>query len=91
MRTLDSKFLIDKERIIKASNGEEVPLDEPLFLIRARDRLALQLLMEYRRLSIFDGCNDYHMTKLDETIKRFLDFSREHPERMKQPSVTRGL
>jgi hypothetical protein len=92
MRDIDSKFAIDDNgKIFKKSNGEIVPEDEPLFLLRARDVLALPLLLKYRKLSEEDGCNDYHFENLDATIAKFEKFAREHPERMKQPSKTRGL
>ncbi len=76
--------------IVKKSNGEILPHDEPLFLIRARDRLALPLLREYRRMCQGDGCNEYIVGLLDEMITQFDEFQKEHPERMKQPGVTRG-
>lgn len=91
MRKLDGKFHIEGDKLIKTANGEEVPLDEPVFVIRGRDRLAVQALLHYKQLSQEDGCNDYHFDKLNAEIKRFVDFSRDHPERMKQPSITRGL
>lgn len=78
--------------IIKMSNGEILnPEEEPLFLLRARDRLALPTLdVDYRRRSIEDGCNDFHMGLLDNDVKAFKLFKWKFPERMKQPSITRG-
>ena len=89
-RDLDGKFELRDDQIVKKSNGEPIPDDEPVFILRARDRLALRLLCEYRAMSERDGCNDYHFGILDKTIARFADFRVQHPERMKQPSVTRG-
>lgn len=91
MREIDSKFSVDGDRIVKTSNGEVLPEDEPLFLLRARDHLALPLLLMYELLSQVDGCNDYHMGKLSETIGNFRSFAEKQPGRMKQPSITRGL
>jgi len=91
MRRIDSKFHIENDKIVKTANGEPIPPEEPLFLIRARDRLALPMLRIYEQLSQVDGCNDYHFDKLARTIAEFSDFAAKHPERMKQPSVTRGL
>ena len=90
MRKLDSKFNIEADQIVKTSNGDVIPEDEPLFLLRARDRLAIPLLEIYNQLSKVDGCNDYHFAALDQTIARFAQFARLNPGRMKQPSVTRG-
>lgn len=86
----DGKFHIAGGRIVKTSNGEPIPLDEPVFIMRARDALAVCALKHYRQLSVQDVCTDYHFEKLDGSIARFEQFAREHPERMKQPSVTRG-
>ena len=88
-RKVDEKFSSCGD-IIKRSNGEVVPRDEPLFLIRARDRLAIKALEAYRVLSQEDGCIDYHFEHLDKDIEAFKRFREEHPERMKQPSITRG-
>lgn len=88
-RKIDEKFSTSGE-ICKRSNGEVIPKDEPLFLLRARDRLALPLLLEYKRISQEDGCNDFHFTNLDKDIEAFKQFREQHPERMKQPSITRG-
>lgn len=88
-RKIDEKFSTSGE-IVKRSNGEAIPTDEPLFLIRARDRLGVAALEAYRNLSVQDGCNDYHFEHLDKDIAAFKKFREEHPERMKQPSITRG-
>jgi hypothetical protein len=90
MRLIDKKFHIESEQIVKTSNGEAVPEDEPLFLLRARDRLAAPLLHVYGLMSIKDGCTAYHMDLLRVLVEEFEAFVREHPERMKQPGSTMG-
>ncbi len=77
--------------LIKRSNEEPVPEDEPIFILRGRDHLAVEVLKCYRALSISDGCNDFHMDGLQAQIALFVDFAKDHPERMKQPGVTRGV
>lgn len=89
-RNLGEKFAV-VGYVYKRSNGERIPDDEPVFLLRARDHLALATLVDYRRRSLVDGCNDYHFEHLDKDIEAFQRFALEHPERMKQPSVTRGI
>ncbi len=91
MRQIDMKHSIDGDRIIKTSNGQEIPDHEPTILFRGRDHLALPMLTFYRQLCIDDGCTDYQMESMDEMIRRFKVFAEEHPEVMKQPGVTRGL
>jgi hypothetical protein len=88
-RRIDGKFGTTGD-IIKVSNGEVLPLDEPLFLIRARDWLAVKLLETYWQISVDNGCNDYHFAGLGASLDAFRRFAIEHPERMKQPSITRG-
>jgi hypothetical protein len=90
-RDIDSKFATSIHgEIYKKSNEEFVPDDEPLFLLRARDMLSLNLLHHYKSISISNDCNDYHFENLDKTIEEFVKFKKEHPERMKMPSTTKG-
>jgi hypothetical protein len=96
MRKIDSKFHAEYDEkfgrclIVKTSNGDVVPDDEPLILFRARDRLAVRVLEFYRQISLEDGCNDFHFDLLDKRIEEFKKFAVDHSERMKQPSITRG-
>jgi len=91
MRQIDSKFHIESDSIIKTSNGEVIPEEEPVFLLRARDYLALRLLQKYRRMCVSDGCTDYQLSGVDASIERFSDFTLKFNARMKQPGITRGL
>jgi hypothetical protein len=89
-RAIDGKFGIRDEQIINLVSGEAVPEDEPLFLLRARDRHAYDTLMHYLHLCEGD-CNDLHLEGIKQRIRKFTDFASAHPERMKQPGVTRHL
>lgn len=90
MRQISNRFSVDGDEIIKTSNGEPIPHDEPLLILRARDRLAIPLLKIYQQLSIVDGCNSWFLDEQLITIDQFEQFAREHPERMKQPGITKG-
>lgn len=91
VRNIDGKFATTNTgQIIKVASGEIIPENEPLILMRARDRLALPALIHYRILSANDGCKDYHFAKLDAVIQAFKDFAQQQPQMMKQPSVTEG-
>ncbi len=79
MRKISNRFSVDGDEVIKTSNGEPIPHDEPLLILRI-----------YQQLSIVDGCNDWFLDQQQTTIADFEAFAREHPERMKQPGVTRG-
>ena len=90
-RDIDSKFAVSTDsQIYKKSNEEIVPEDEPLFLLRGRDVLAIKLLMAYAEISKEAGCSPYHFMKLGETIAGFIRFKKDHSERMKMPSITEG-
>lgn len=90
MRKLDNKFHLAGEQIVKTSNGEPIPEDEPVFIVRARDRLARWLLWFYHVLCIIDRCTSYQMRLLRETRHDFAHFRRKQPDRMKQPGCTMG-
>jgi hypothetical protein len=81
---------LEKVQIIKTSNGQPIPEDEPIILFRGRDRLAYGMLMHYRQLCIDDGCTDYQLESMDKMIKAFQDYASNHPEIMKQPGITLG-
>lgn len=90
-RDIDSKFAVSTDgKIYKKSNNEIIPDDEPLFLIRGRDMLGVIFLKIYEIISGVAGCNDYHFFKFRESESEFVRFRKEHPERMKMPSITEG-
>jgi len=89
MRKIDGKFRIENEKIIHPS-GTEVPEDEPLFLLRARDQFSLEVLKSYLKICKAHKCTSYHIKGIIRTMDEFGKFKREHPERMKQPGITEG-
>jgi hypothetical protein len=88
---IDGKFSCDGERIFNTVSGEAIPADEPVFMLRGRDATALQALHSYAKLCQMAGCNQLHLDGIDQTINKFTAFAVDHPERMKQPGVTRHL
>lgn len=91
LHTLNNMFHVDFEgHLVKSSNGQRVPDDEPVVILRGRDRLALRTLEYYEKLAEEDGCTQWFLEKLDPPIQAFAKFADEHPERMKQPGITRG-
>jgi len=85
----DLKYHI-KVQIVKRSNGEPIPSNEPIFFLRARDYLALPILYSYRLISERDGCTIYHLDGIDRVIGKFEQFKKRFPKKMKQPGVTCG-
>jgi hypothetical protein len=90
MRRIDRKFAVDGDRIIKTTNGEVLPPEEPLFLFRARDHLALPALRAYLAMCEADGCTGYQLDEMRAIIEEFEQFKRQHADRMKQPGCTLG-
>ena len=90
-RRIDDKFHISGSRIVNMTNGQEIPLEEPLFLIRARDYLAIPLLRHYASISGSDSCTDHHMSGIAKAISEFETFRDENQEKMKQPGITKRL
>lgn len=80
-----------KLALMKMSNGELIPDDEPVFILRGRDYLARGVLRDYIKMSAEDGCNEYHIDGLNAAVERFDEFAEKHPDRMKQPGCTRGF
>jgi predicted methyltransferase len=92
VRQIDLKHHIDERgEIIKTTNGQAIPHDEPTILFRARDYLAVPLLIRYREMCTADGCNNFQLDQVNDLIRKFSDFAKDHPEVMKQPGITRGL
>jgi|ERR1017187_9350667 hypothetical protein len=94
--TIDGKFTIGEKyatefEIINIVSGESIPEDEPLFLLRGRDGLALGRLEQYRAACVEAGCNELHIAGVNQVLSKFRKFREEHPERMKQPGITKHL
>ena len=90
MRRIDGKYHIENEQIVKTTNGTVVPTEEPLFLLRGRDRNALPLLEAYYAICEADGCNEEHLSGIDRIICEFENFRNRNREVMKQPGCTYG-
>lgn len=86
----DGKFHIEGDKIIKTSNGEAIPEDEPIWIVRGRDKLALPILYAYLKDSLDDNCTGYQIEGVKALIDRFARFADDYPERMKQPGITLG-
>lgn len=91
MRPLGGKFHIANNEIVKSSNGDAIPHSEPVFLLRARDYLAVPTLIHLLAMCEKDGCTDYQLNGMREEIKRFQQWAIDNPDKMKQPGITRGL
>ena len=91
MRNIDGKFSTDGTKIFNTVSGEEIPADEPLFLLRGRDALAVKAIKAYLIAAIVEDCNDLHVAGIEQVKKKFKHFAEANPERMKEPGVTRHI
>lgn len=88
-RIIDPKYRIEGDEILNLS-GVPIPLEEPLILFRARDRHALAALRKYQDDCESDACTEFHMAGIANRIDAFTRFRQEHPDKMKQPGITKG-
>lgn len=86
----NSRFHIENNQLIKTSNGQPVPDDEPTFILRGRDHLAIATLRRYTVLAIEDDCNNEFIDSICKVIQEFEKFSEQASDKMKQPGITRG-
>jgi hypothetical protein len=89
MRVLNEMFSIEGERLIKTSNGQPVPEDEPIFILRGRDQLSLRTLHLYIRLCVEEGVPQDRIDELRKVEERFAYFMNSSPT-MKVPGTTHG-
>lgn len=75
----EPKYGIRSGRIVSRESGAPIPDDEPVFIFRAKDRLAVRILTAY--FSAIE--NSEHARAVAARLEDFKRFSREHPERMK--------
>lgn len=81
----------DRLALVKISNGDPIPEEEPVHIFRARDKFALPALEHYLLICRSGGCNDYQEDGVLSQIKRFKEWQEENASKMKLPGITRGL
>ena len=79
----EPKYGIRDGQIVNRLSGASIPGDEPIFIFRAKDRLAVRILTSY-----FSAIEDpEHARAVAGRLEDFKRFAREHPERMKDPDT----
>jgi len=75
----EPKYGIRDGQIVNRLSGAPIPDDEPIFIFRAKHRLAVRTLTAY-----FSAIDDpEHAGAVAVRLEEFKRFAREHPERMK--------
>lgn len=84
-RAQEPKYSIgERGRLVNRASGRPIPDDEPIFTLRAQDKLGMQTLQAYRAMSLSVGVDP---GSIDERIQAFSKFAVQHPERMKYPNL----
>lgn len=78
----ERKYRIKDGKLVKKDGEKSVPDDEPLFILRAKDRKALATLVAYNM--ILDNLDQ--KAEVTKSINDFRAFQEMHPERMAEPS-----
>lgn len=73
-------------QVVNTVSGEPIPDDEPLFLLRAWDIHAVETLRAYADAN--RESSPSHQEAIRQAILRFLQFTQDHRDRMKEPGVT---
>lgn len=79
----EPKYTVNGHAIVNRASGEEIPADEPVFIIRARDWHAVRTL-QYYAAHVRDT---QHADAVMDRAEQFRDFRRANPGRMKEPDT----
>ena len=57
---------------------EQIPPEEPVYLLRGRDRRALATLVAYLGICEDDGCSEECLAAVEQLCEHFEQFEKEH-------------
>jgi hypothetical protein len=86
----DGKYEARGNQIVKRTTGEPIPDDEPVFILRARDKHAVATLVSYLGHCQRGPTTEYHLQGIDKAVAAFEAFRRNNPDQMKVPGITGG-
>jgi hypothetical protein len=79
----EPKFGIRNNKIYNRATGVTIPADEPVFIMRSKDCKASQFILDYAHKVV----NPNHSDAVHKRAVQFYQFSKDHPERMKEPDT----
>ena len=82
----ESKYDIQDGRLVNRETGKEIPADEPVFVLRAKDFKAIATLQFYLGVCTKPD----HRSAISDVIKRFKLFRKDNPDLMKEPDSAPG-
>jgi len=74
-------------KIVNRQSGNPIPDDEPVFILRARDMTAVDVLMFYLSRAKTEDCLIEHLHAVQKRIDQFKEFANKNPFRMKKPDT----
>jgi hypothetical protein len=77
----ESKYDAVDGKIVNRSTGVAIPDDEPVFILRAKDRHSVEVLSYYQLLCQ----NANHKTAVASRVQQFQDFIENSREKVKEP------
>jgi len=78
----EPKYKVNEEgALVNRQSGEVIPGDEPVFIFRARDVHAADVLMYYSRLAK----DEKHKEAIRTRAAQFSNWALMHKDRMKEP------
>ena len=78
----ERKYTIEEGRLCKKSNLVPVPEDEPVFILRAKDRKALATILAY--CMVLDSLEQREAVM--KVVEDFRRFQVDHPNEMHEPN-----
>ena len=82
-KTQDPKYGIKNNRLVNMKTGIEIPENEPVFMLRAKDINAESTIMYYASLC----CNDDHRDVVFHIGHDFIRFKNKHPNEVFEPDT----
>lgn len=67
------------------AENKEIPEDEPLFIVRGKDRLAPALIEKYANLAEDYGASEEFVNEIWSLYWEMKDWQHAHPDRIKVP------
>lgn len=83
----EPKYNSDQGGIFNRASGEYIPHEEPVFILRARDKHAIQTLQFYADMVK----DEHHQSVVAARIAHFTNYQMNYPERMKEPDTDKGI
>lgn len=73
----EAKYFIPSP-VTKRENGKAIPLDEPVILFRAQDRILPDLLTAYWHLCKQAGCEEAHLFRISLRLREVNDWQTDN-------------